>query len=330
MNPRNRLILTVSVLLLAAIGGTVAALDWNARRSVLEQTRASGLQVAEQLARAARFAEDLPRDVESVLGEQMIVEASIAARFVEAAEKAGWSAGEINQRLQQITKETVLDEFWITDETGNAYLRNKVEIPFRFDPDPAKQPQAHIFWPLLEGRTKSVVQGAMRREVDDQTFKYVAVGGVDKPRIVQVGYNARILRKFEQDLGLSKLASTLAGMEHVDSIHVVDLDLKTLAFAARRKSDAPKKAVGLAAEAFKNVFKENQAQSDFDEDFLRVYAPIQNEKGQTFAGALVALRTDALDDQLQRNHLVALVVAAVALVIGLTTTLWLARSLFPA
>ena len=81
----------------------------------------------------------------------------------------------------------MLDEIWITDEKGHAYLRNISEIDFTFSPNPKQQPQAHVFWPLLTGKTKSVVQEARQREVDTQVFKYVGVTGVDKPRIVQVG-----------------------------------------------------------------------------------------------------------------------------------------------
>jgi hypothetical protein len=36
-----------------------------------------------------------------------------------------------------------------------------------------------------------------RREIDDQIFKYVGVGGVDKARIVQVGVGAGNLCKIE-------------------------------------------------------------------------------------------------------------------------------------
>ena len=61
------------------------------------------------------------------------------------------------------------------------------DLKIDFDPDPARQPQASAFWPLLEGGSEVVIQDARKREVDDRVFKYVGVAGVDKPRIVQVG-----------------------------------------------------------------------------------------------------------------------------------------------
>jgi hypothetical protein len=47
-----------------------------------------------------------------------------------------------------------------------------------------------VFWPLLSGDKKIVVQESRKREIDDRVFKYVGVAGVDKPRIVQVGVAA--------------------------------------------------------------------------------------------------------------------------------------------
>jgi adenylate cyclase len=40
-----------------------------------------------------------------------------------------------------------------------------------------------------------VIQAARKREIDNQIFKYVGVGGVDKGRIVQVGVGAGNLCK---------------------------------------------------------------------------------------------------------------------------------------
>ena len=66
-------------------------------------------------------------------------------------------------------------------------------IDFTFEPDPAKQPQASAFWPLLEGETDIVIQEPEKREIDDRVFMYVGVAGVDEPRIVQVGIDAEHL-----------------------------------------------------------------------------------------------------------------------------------------
>jgi hypothetical protein len=131
-------------------------------------------------------------DCEDLVGRLMVGEALLAAQFVALAERAGMKPGEINAVLKNIAEKSGVQEFWITDSKGHAYLTN-TGIDFTFSPDPAKQPQASTFWPLLTGGKQVVIQDARKREIDDRIFKYVGVAGVDKPRIVQVGVGAEAL-----------------------------------------------------------------------------------------------------------------------------------------
>ncbi|MBI3710517.1 MAG: hypothetical protein HY246_22970 [Proteobacteria bacterium] len=128
-------------------------------------------------------------DCEEIVGRHMVGEALLAAHFVAIAEKAGMSAAEINAILKQVAEKSAIEEFWISDPSGRAYLNNS-GIDFTFDPDPAKQPQASQFWPLIKGEKGIVIQETRKREIDDRVFKYVGVAGVDKSRIVQVGASA--------------------------------------------------------------------------------------------------------------------------------------------
>ena len=131
-------------------------------------------------------------DCEAVLSKYMVGQALLAANYVAAAEKAGMKPAEINAALKDIAARSSIEEFWITDSSGRAYLTN-TGIDFTFDRDPAKQPQASAFWPLIAGAATAVVQPAQKREIDNRVFKYVGVAGVDKPRIVQVGVSAEHL-----------------------------------------------------------------------------------------------------------------------------------------
>lgn len=83
----------------------------------------------------------------------MVGEALLAANFVTIAEKAGTSAQTINRILQDISDKSAIQEFWITDSAGYAYLTN-TSIDFTFSADPAKQPQASAFWPLIDDRKR--------------------------------------------------------------------------------------------------------------------------------------------------------------------------------
>jgi hypothetical protein len=128
-------------------------------------------------------------DCEATIGKYMIGQALLAANYVAAAEKAGMKPAEINAALKDIAANSPIEEFWITDSNGRAYLTN-TGIDFTFNRDPAKQPQASAFWRLIAGAATVVVQPAQKREIDNRIFKYVGVAGVDKPRIVQVGVSA--------------------------------------------------------------------------------------------------------------------------------------------
>jgi hypothetical protein len=133
-------------------------------------------------------------DCEDAFARLMVGEALLASHFVALAEKSGMAPSAINTILKSIAEKSGMEEFWITDSAGHAYLTN-TGVDFTFSPDSAKQPQASAFWPLITGTKDVVIQGARKREIDDQTFKYVGVAGVDKPRIVQVGVSAEHLCK---------------------------------------------------------------------------------------------------------------------------------------
>lgn len=138
---------------------------------------------------------DVARALDAMLDGQMTVQARIAAHLVAAAEAAGHDAAGVLEILEAVAANTVLDEFWITDEQGVACLTNVRDetgapMPFRFNPDPVAQPQASAFYVLLESAIDSddvITQSAQGREIDQDIYKYVGVGGVDRHRIVQVG-----------------------------------------------------------------------------------------------------------------------------------------------
>ena len=135
------------------------------------------------------------RALDAMLDDQMTGQARIVAHLVAAAEAAGHGPEQVIEALTDVVSTTVLDECWVSDEDGVAYITTVRDaegapVPFRFDPDPAVQPQASAFYPLLSSDPQSddvVAQGAQVREIDNEVFKYVGVAGVDRRRIVQVG-----------------------------------------------------------------------------------------------------------------------------------------------
>ena len=131
-------------------------------------------------------------DCDDITSRHMVGQAMLAAQFVAAAESGGMAPAQISDVLVRIAAHSAIEEFWITDSLGRAYLTN-TGVDFSFSPDRTRQPQASAFWALIDGRQNVVVQEARKREIDDRVFKYVGVAGVDKPRIVQVGVSEKNL-----------------------------------------------------------------------------------------------------------------------------------------
>jgi PAS domain S-box-containing protein len=158
------------------------------------------------------------RFVEDAVGDQMVMEARIVAHLVAIAEQKrpeGMTPEEINRHLKAVARFAKENkkydyEFWVTDSAGKVYLGTEgVEFTFKAD-----QPQAGVFLRLLDGgrdHADFVVQESRQREIDAFVYKYVGVSGVDRPRIVEVGYKTDSLLA---DLALKNylLAAGVAGL----------------------------------------------------------------------------------------------------------------------
>ena len=190
--------LALAALLTVTITTTSATMLYNSAIALRDEAEAAAVHLAELL--SASFADmgeislaNVARTLDATLDDQMTAQARIAAHMVAAAEAAGQDPPRIIETLDAIVASTVLDEFWITDSVGFSYLTNVRDengelVPFRFDPDPTVQPQASKFYVLLGSDVDDVItQPAQVREIDQEVYKYVGVGGVDQDRIVQIG-----------------------------------------------------------------------------------------------------------------------------------------------
>lgn len=124
------------------------------------------------------------------ISQHMVAQAMLAAHFVDAALQAGMDAEQINAVLADIADNSVITEFWISDETGQIAFTNIPGTAFAFPTDPDAGTQAAPFAVLLQGTVNVVIQDAQPRELDAAVFKYVGVAGIDQPRIVQIGVSA--------------------------------------------------------------------------------------------------------------------------------------------
>ncbi len=120
----------------------------------------------------------------------MVAQAMLTAHLIDAALQAGMDADQINAVLADIADNSVISEFWISDETGQIAFTNMPGTGFAFPTDPDAGTQAAPFAALLTGEEQVVIQDAQPRELDAAVFKYVGVAGIDQPRIVQIGVSA--------------------------------------------------------------------------------------------------------------------------------------------
>ncbi len=321
----TRLIVLVTGMLVAAVIVTTLLLGWSTRQALLEEAEATGEGVARLLARSATLAQEIPGDVEEAISDQMVAQALLAAHFIDAAEQAGLSPDEINDTLREIVDQTTLDEFWITDEVGFAYLHNIEGVEFTFSPDPEEQPQASLFWPLLTDEEEAVVQEARAREVDERVFKYVGVGGVDQPRIVQVGYEATYLEALADRVGLPRTVDNLLGGGDIDALWVLNEDLDTISSATVLGADVNAAPDEAEMEVVGSVLSTGEAQSILAGGVLSVMAPMVAADGTLVGVAVVRLPTDRLQDTLGTLVWTALIIALGIVLVGAGVSVWMAR-----
>jgi serine phosphatase RsbU (regulator of sigma subunit) len=193
MKLRFRTRLTVSVALLTALTVVVmsAVLITIAALSVSGAYWQRGQMLTLLAQRTLSYSSGLADVVTERIGEQMVVSSLLAAELVYVAERPGNLAPEaITARLQNVidrsatlTGDALVDEFWVTDEEGNAYINTK-QRSFTFAEEDS---QSGPFLSLLEPGAPPVIQSIKPRSLDGVPYMYVGVSGVDRPRIVQTG-----------------------------------------------------------------------------------------------------------------------------------------------
>ncbi len=299
--------------------------SWSFYRDHIVQIEREGLTIARVLARAYAAADETPRDVEQIIANHMVVAASAFAEFVAAAEKAGFTPAQINARLTRVVDKTILDEIWITNEKGLAYLHTSTSPNFQFSPSAAAQPQAHQFWSLLTGEKDVVIQDIQKREIDNQKFKYVGVRGVDKPRIVEVGYNALYFDGLREQLGLQRIVDSLLAGDEIEAIFIFDtgsrLIVRPRAGVAPEVSEISDVEIAPVSE----VLRTGVAKSMLSGSLLSVIAPIHREDGALLGAALIRLPTLRLAAHVRGQLLAALAISFVTSLVGAALAAWVAR-----
>jgi adenylate cyclase len=322
----SRLIALVTVLCVGATLISSGLLIWVNYRTTVDEAGNQGENISRLLAKSARLARALPNEVEDFFAQHMIVSAQLLSDYIEISEKAGLTADEINRRLTNITDKTVLDEFWVTDEKGHAYL-HKIGLPdFTFSPSAEQQPQAHEFWPLLTGKSDVVVQRARKREIDNETFKYVGVRGIDKPRIVQVGYNANYINSIEQKLGIQRAIDNLLDSEDIEAIFIFNREMNIIAAPRSNNQSGDRRDLSpQEVNPVKNVIESGKSELVSGSKTISFISPIQNESGETVGAALIRTSTAHINALVNSQLQIGCAIAALTAMLGAVMANLLAR-----
>jgi signal transduction histidine kinase/HAMP domain-containing protein len=326
MSLYTRIFLIVSLLLILTTGALSYALIRGSSSDIVASSRRDLEASAQLLAYASAFAGEVSRQIEGQVSDHMLAEARLVAHLVSVAEQgAGLSPGQINALLRDVSERTVVDELWITDETGHGYLTSTGR-DFTFSPNPLQQPQMHEFWPLLQNPDQIIVQQAQPRELNTGVYKYVGVGGIDQPRIVQVGYEASSLQAFARNVVVQELVDRLTGQGDIAFIRVVNPDNTTLVSSSEPRPGYARDPSDSDWQLISEVRRETQPRSALDGDVLIAAAPYRTPGNDTPSVVLIYQTTERIEASTEAAVVRGLGLTALALVIGVMASMALAQS----
>ena len=286
MTFQGRLILLITGLVTAVAAAITAMLVWSTHATMQARVETDGRLAASMLARSIGTARDIPRDVEALLGERLLSEATLTAHLVAVMEASKAPVKPINDRLKAIAESGGPDEMWVTDNRGRAYLHNLTGPDIIFGTDSKAQPRQAPYYGLLNRAPEKVVTDAATE--GGKLMKFAGVAGVDKPRIVQVGADVRKLGDIAKRVGVDGLIEALMATREVDAAWLLDRDGRVLNRSAI--GDAHGGPLSDAAvEAAKETATSGEVHTLKEGAFLTAFAPVKAGAGQgAVAGAGVA------------------------------------------
>ena len=133
--------------------------------------------------------------MEKVLDSMMTTVCRMITRLLES------NSLSLDQKsLDQFASWVGIDEIYITDSDGVTVGSNlETAYGWRFPDDP--KAQAFVFRQLINSKDGVVTQPIKSRDIDSQMYKFVGVSRTDEPGIVQVGYRAENIAKYQVEIG---------------------------------------------------------------------------------------------------------------------------------
>ena len=169
--------------------GAFALFIYNAAE---KSVRANGEALVESIAIGMNSTIYSREKAERIMEQEMLSQ-SVMASYILAQ-------GATHQDMKTLAERAKIDEIWSTDDKGNTTITSIApQVDFNFGQDP--NGQAAVYMKLIDGSEKQIVQPAQNRDIDGQFYKFVGVGGWQKPQIVQVARNGQDLVALEEDIG---------------------------------------------------------------------------------------------------------------------------------
>ncbi|KAA0684031.1 PP2C family protein-serine/threonine phosphatase [Roseomonas genomospecies 6] len=321
MTFQGRLILLISGLVTLAVAAVTVLLAWTTHSAIQSRVEADGRMAATLLARNATLAREVPRDVEALLGDRLLSEATLAAHLVAVMEAGKAPIRTVTDRLKSVAESGGPDEIWVTDNRGRAYLHNIPGPDITFGPDPKAQPRQAPYYGLLNRAPEKVVTDAATE--GGKLMKFAGVAGVDKPRIVQVGADVRRLGDIARKAGVDGLMAALLAGGTVEGAWLLERDGR-LAAHATGPSAGPLSEQ--AVEAAKAAAAAGETGVLHEGGRLTAFAPVPAVAGQGAGIAVVRLPAEDLSSVVGRHVKIGVLIGALVLALGVYGAVRFARS----
>ncbi|WP_454016754.1 PP2C family protein-serine/threonine phosphatase [Azospirillum sp. Marseille-Q6669] len=321
MTFQGRLVLLISGLVTLAVALVTILLAWTTHSAIQTRVEADGRGAATLLARSATLAREVPRDMEALLGDRLLSEATLAAHLVAVMEAGKAPIKAVTDRLKTVADGGGPDEIWVTDNRGRAYLHNIPGPDITFGPDARAQPRQAPYYGLLNRAPEKVVTDAVTE--GGKLMKFAGVAGVDKPRIVQVGADVRRLGDIARKAGVDGVMASLLAGGTVEGAWLLERDGR-LAVHATGPSAGPLSE--RAVEAAKAAAATGETGLLREGDRLTAFAPVPAVAGQGAGIAVVRLPAEDLASVVGRHVKIGVLVGLLVLAAGVYGAVRFARS----
>ncbi|UKJ75819.1 PP2C family protein-serine/threonine phosphatase [Azospirillum brasilense] len=321
MTFQGRLVLLISGLVTLAVALVTILLAWTTHSVIQSRVEADGRGAATLLARSATLAREVPRDVEALLGDRLLSEATLAAHLVAVMEAGKAPIKAVTDRLKAVADGGGPDEIWVTDNRGRAYLHNIPGPDITFGPDARAQPRQAPYYGLLNRAPEKVVTDAATE--GGKLMKFAGVAGVDKPRIVQVGADVRRLGDIARKAGVDGVMASLLAGGTVEGAWLLERDGR-LAVHATGPSAGPLSE--RAVEAAKAAAAAGETGLLREDEHLTAFAPVPAVAGQGAGIAVVRLPAEDLSSVVGRHIKIGVLVGLLVLAAGVYGAVRFARS----